>query len=385
MKVTFPHMGNIWVTIQTLFESLGVEVIVPPMSSKRTLNLGTKIAPEAACLPLKVNLGNYIEAAEQGADTIVITGGIGPCRFGLYGEVERQIMQDAGYDYDAVILEAPDGNLAGLAQRIRYLAGRQNSWTKIIQAIHFAYTKSIAMDRIEHLFHQARPILNDPVRTEMMYTKAQHNLAQAMSYRSVKETVHLVQENITEKLEKQRSECEGDPERPPLRIAVIGEIYTILDPFTSLEAERQFGNLGIHVDRSIYLSGWVGAHVFQGMAKGYRPLKPYKQLAKPYLKHFVGGHGLETVGAAVYFSQRGFDGIVQLLPLNCMPEIVASSILPEIERDYGVPVMSLTVDEHTGTAGFQTRLEAFADLLARRSRPDRNAVQGVDGYRVSGK
>ncbi len=81
MKVTFPHMGNAWIVIQTLFESLNVEVVVPPINSKRTLQLGTRLSPESACLPLKLNLGNYIEAVNEGADTIVITGGVGPCRF----------------------------------------------------------------------------------------------------------------------------------------------------------------------------------------------------------------------------------------------------------------------------------------------------------------
>ncbi len=107
MKVTFPHMGNAWIVIQTLFNALDIEVVVPPKNSKRTLDLGAKLAPESACLPFKVNLGNYLEAAELGADTIVITGGIGPCRFGYYGELERKILCEAGYPFELVVLEPP--------------------------------------------------------------------------------------------------------------------------------------------------------------------------------------------------------------------------------------------------------------------------------------
>ena len=108
-------MGNLWIMAQTLFESVNIDVVVPPENSKRTITLGTKFSPESACLPLKLNLGNFIEAAEKGADTIAMTGGIGPCRFGYYGEVERQILKDAGYPYDVVILEPPDGSFLGLA------------------------------------------------------------------------------------------------------------------------------------------------------------------------------------------------------------------------------------------------------------------------------
>lgn len=362
MKVTFPHMGNAWIVIQTLFESLNVEVVVPPINSKRTLQLGTRLSPESACLPMKLNLGNYIEATNQGADTIVITGGIGPCRFGYYGEVERQILRDAGYAYDLVTLEPPDGSVLGLAGRIRYLAGSKNSWLKIIKALRFAYLKSVALDRVEDLIHVARPRLPNQRKTEKLYEDAKLRIAQTMSEIGVKDTVRWVQESIRE-----RQEAIDPSERlsKPLRIGIIGEIYTMLDTYTSVGIEEELGHLGVEVDRSIYLSGWVGNHVFQGLAPGYRSIKSYPGHAKPFLPHFVGGHGQETVGAAVKFAKEGFDGIIQIFPLSCMPEIVAASILPKVQEAYKVPIMTLIVDEHTGHAGMQTRLEAFADLLQR--------------------
>ena len=362
MKVTFPHMGNAWIVIQTLFESLNVEVVVPPINSKRTLQLGTRLSPESACLPLKLNLGNYIEAVNEGADTIVITGGIGPCRFGYYGEVERQILRDAGYAYDVVTLEPPDGSLLGLAGRIRYLAGSRNSWVKILKALRFAYLKSVALDRVEDLIHAARPRLPNPRETEKLYEDAKIRLAHTMTDIGVKDTVRWVQESIRERQgELNPSEQFGKP----LRIGIIGEIYTILDPYSSGGIEEELGRLGVEVDRSLYLSGWVGNHVFQGLAPGYRSIKSYPGHAKPFLPHFVGGHGQETVGAAVKFAREGFDGIIQIFPLSCMPEIVAASILPKVQEAYKVPIMTLIVDEHTGQAGMKTRLEAFVDLLER--------------------
>jgi len=356
-------MGNAWIVIQTLFESLNVEVVVPPANSKRTLTLGTKLSPESACLPLKLNLGNYIEVADKGADTIVITGGIGPCRFGYYGEMERQILRDAGYDYEVVILEPPDGSLLGLFKRIRYLAGTNNSWAQILKAMRFAYRKSVALDRVEDLIHAARPRLPQQMETEKLYEDATSRLAQTMTDKGLQETVRWVQESIRERLQEAQRTSEGL--RDPLRIGIIGEIYTILDPYTSGDVEQYLGRLGVEVDRSIYLSGWTGNHVFQGLAPGYRSIRSYPRHAKPYLPHFVGGHGQETVGAAVKFAREGFDGIIQIFPLSCMPEIVAASVLPQVQQAYKVPIMTLIVDEHTGQAGVQTRLEAFVDLLER--------------------
>ncbi|MHB8156897.1 MAG: CoA protein activase, partial [Desulfocucumaceae bacterium] len=100
--------------------------------------------------------------------------------------------------------------------------------------------------------------------------------------------------------------------------------------------------------------------------KGLRSSHLYTKLAYPYIRHFVGGHGQETLGAAVYYKNSGYDGIIQILPFTCMPEIVAQSILPSFSLDTGMPVMTLIVDEQTGESGFMTRLEAFVDLLAER-------------------
>ena len=46
-----------------------------------------------------------------------------------------------------------------------------------------------------------------------------------------------------------------------------------------------------------------------------------------------------------------------------MPEIVAQSTFSSIYEKYGVPIMSLVVDELTGEVGYQTRIEAFVDML----------------------
>jgi len=51
--------------------------------------------------------------------------------------------------------------------------------------------------------------------------------------------------------------------------------------------------------------------------------------------------------------------------MTCMPEIVSRAILPQVEKDYGIPILYLIVDEQTGEAGFQTRLEAFVDYISK--------------------
>ena len=120
MIITFPHMGQVYIPLKALFDDLGVSVIIPPPVSNKTLEIGTLIAPEMACLPMKINLGNYIQSIEKGADTVVLTGSCGPCRFGYYGIVEQEILQDQGYHVDMVILmhlgATPENCLVGYAR-----------------------------------------------------------------------------------------------------------------------------------------------------------------------------------------------------------------------------------------------------------------------------
>ena len=66
------------------------------------------------------------------------------------------------------------------------------------------------------------------------------------------------------------------------------------------------------------------------------------------------------------FAERGFDGVIQLAPFSCIPEIVAKGILPQVSHDQEIPVMTIFLDEMMGKAGMQTRLEAFVDLLLQR-------------------
>ena len=72
MKITFPHMGTLWIPLKTLFTHLGNETVVPPPITRRTIEIGNMYSPEYACLPLKINVGNFVEALEMGADTIVM-------------------------------------------------------------------------------------------------------------------------------------------------------------------------------------------------------------------------------------------------------------------------------------------------------------------------
>lgn len=358
MKVTFPHIGTGYIGIKALLEALGLEVVVPPKSSKRTLSLGVKYAPEFACLPFKINLGNFIEAIEAGADVIVMGGGIGPCRFGYYAEVQREILRDLGYSFEMVVLEPPQGKVGHLIDRVKQLVGPVTA-RQIIDAARIAWVKVAAADALEKEAQRVRAFEVRRGDADRVLEKAFSAIDAADSVRAVK----LAREEWLRRLD----EVEQDPSLTPLRIGIVGEVYVVLDPFSNLFTEKHLGELGVWVDRKIWAGEWVKENIFLDIFRiGGR--SHAKELAQPYLCHFVGGHGVDTVGNAVEYARRGFDGVIQIAPFTCMPEIVAQSVLPSVSRDLGIPSITLVFDEHTGEAGMRTRLEAFCDLLEMRRR-----------------
>ena len=356
MKITFPHMGNTYIASKALMEDLGNEVILPPKCSKRTLELGTKYSPESICLPLKINIGNYIESIENGADTILITGSCGPCRFGFYSLLQKEILKDLGYTADMIVFDPPDGKPMELVRRIMQASGTSNPY-KIIKSMYRGRRVLEAADDLTDYSNKLRPIAKNSYLVDVIMDEFYNSIERV---NGVEEILSLV-EKSKEKLKK----LDIDKKIKPIKIGIVGEIYTILEPFVNLEIERKLGHLGVHVDKSLTPSKWVKHHLFSGFW-GSKEERHVRKEAKAYLDAMVGGHGRETIGSTVIYAKEGYDGIIQILPLTCMPEIVAESILPTIQKDLDIPIMTLVVDEMTGEAGFQTRLEAFVDLLRKR-------------------
>jgi len=139
------------------------------------------------------------------------------------------------------------------------------------------------------------------------------------------------------------------------------------EPYVNLDLEKLLGSLGVEVVRSAYISDWINENILYNPSRLFRKMR-FKRAAKPYLSCFVGGHGWESVGDTILFAEKKFDGIIHILPFTCTPEIVAQSILTNVSRDYKIPILTLSLDEHSGQAGFLTRVEAFIDMVRERKR-----------------
>jgi len=350
MIVTFPHMGTLHVVLSALFKGLGCEVLVPPPVSKKTLELGAAWSPETVCLPFKITLGSFIEALENGADTLVTCGGVGPCRLGYYAEIQRGILQALGYRFEMIVIE-PDW--VDVLKKFRYLSRGQNMY-KIYQAFRLAGAKMIALDSIERQATYVRAREKQAGTVDRIWHEAVDKIAAINDPRIVMQ--------VAAEVCRQFDALELNSSCDPLRIGLVGEIFVMLEPYVNLELVRFLGRLGVEVNKTMYLSDYVRGHLMH--LPHYRKLnRQLEKLARPYLGHYVGGHGIKSVGQTVNLANMAYDGIVHVFPFSCMPEVIAKNILPYISQREGIPVLSLAFDEQSGLAGIHTRLEAFVDLL----------------------
>lgn len=356
MKITFPHMGNVYITVKVLLDELGLDYIIPPFNNKEALEIGTVYAPESACLPLKINLGNFIQAHAKGADTIIMAGGCGPCRFGYYGVMEREILKDAGFDMEVIMLEMYRGHIKEFMEKIKRLTGSLDLY-KIYKTLKRTAEISRMVDELERLTYRIRP--RERVRgcTDRVYKAFREDIKRFKGYEAMKEYI--------EATVKKLNDIDIDRSFVPMKAGIVGEIYTTIDSHTSFNIDSRLGSMGIEVERPVTISNWIIDHIIKNAL--HLPVdQSYKEAARPYLGTMIGGHAQETIGNSVLFAQAGYDGLVQIYPLTCMPEIVAQSILPNISRDFDIPVLTLIIDVMSGEAGYLTRLEAFGDLLKKR-------------------
>lgn len=359
MRVTFPHMGSAWVGIRYLLTEIGFEVIVPPPISRATLARGAKYSPEMICLPFKVMIGNYLEAVDLGAETIFMLGGIGPCRLGYYAEVQREILQDLGLPVQMIVLERSNF-VQEIGQAARRM-GKRISWVKLLPLVRFALAKVTYLDQLENCLLEKRYLEKEQGSCSRLFAHIMRRVDAAATWR---ELSSIRQETNLRLPQLLRPEADK-----PLRIGFIGEIYMLIENGVNFHLGERLGNLGAAVTRNLHGSSWVKEHLLtDGRALLNR--MSLKHNCRPYLAQSVGGHCFETIGYAVRYAKEGYDGLLQVLPLTCMPEIIAESILPTIGRDYGIPLMTITLDEHAGEAGVLTRLEAFVDMLGNRRDAD---------------
>lgn len=133
-----------------------------------------------------------------------------------------------------------------------------------------------------------------------------------------------------------------------LKIGIVGHPYNIYDPYISLDFLSRLKRQKINIQT---LEN-VPADCIETQTAS---------LAKPIFWTYE----KEVVGTVMHWLRtKAVDGVIYLLAFACGPDSMMQVLIEEEARKHPeVPLMSIVIDEHSGEAGFLTRLEAFTDML----------------------
>jgi len=342
MKITFPYWGNYTIAFELLAKKLGLEVVPPEKTTPKTIEKGVKIAPEMYCFPLKVNLGNFLEAIERGADTILMPTALGgSCRLRYYAFVQDKVLKEEGKDANFIIFDQS----LDIFSKMKKIS--RASFFKMISATIFTLKVLNFIEKLEKKAQYLRPREIEKGDTDRILNSAFKRLREIQKF---SELLKLEKE-VSKELDQIKIERKKVP-----KVGIVGEIYTVCDHAINFEIERKLGNLGIEVHREMSLLYHLKKKIF------FKDFFIQRKI-KPYLGSTVGGHGRDAIYEMLKYVKEGFDGVIQLLPAYCMPESTVRPILEKIHQETKIPFLSLSLDEQVAEAGIDTRIEAFVDVV----------------------
>lgn len=348
-------MGNAYIALSALVGSLGAEVVIPPRPTRQTIDLGALHAPEFVCLPFKVNMGDNLRALEMGSDTLAMVSGMWACRFGYYGRLQHQILRDAGYEFDSILLGRDDLKVVYNKFRPTASGNLTVAWLK---AFRLFRKKAIAVDAVERKTRQIMPFEKERGSATGALRESLERIHAAASVKEVS-TAEKSSLSLLDSIDLKNN---GDK---PLQIAVVGEIYTVLEPAINFDIERRLGEKGILVHPIMSVYKWLFRPLKVDPSITFEELRA-RRVARPYVPYVLGGEEHQTITGTIDAARKGYDGVIHLYPFTCMPENICRTILPKIESEYDIPLLNLCLDEHASPTGIETRLEAFVDLLTQR-------------------
>lgn len=344
--ISFPHLGDYYIPIKFLLEHLiPYKIIESPPITKKTIELGTKHSPDFVCIPFKYNLGNFIETLENGANVLLQAGG--GCRYGYYPEVQAQILKDLGYEFELYSLaENGKTSLKTIYKTIQKV-NPDITFKKVAYYTCLTLLMIRYMDKIDNYIRlnigfetEKNSFIN--LKKEMLtdFSKCKGILSLTKKYFHYKKLFKKI------KINKPKN-C--------LKVGIIGELYTSMEPFASYFLETELAKMNIQVKRFTNVSYLL-------YEKNILVKKYLKKIPK-YCKYELGADGMDNVYRAQYLINHGYDGLIHIKPFGCTPEIGAMPIIRNVCQDNKVPIIYFSFDSQTSETGIKTRLEAFYDML----------------------
>lgn len=190
-----------------------------------------------------------------------------------------------------------------------------------------------------------------PITKECIYATDVNDLYKSMSNIGLKITKNRkkILKAFNKAIKAQKEYTYGlNDKNYNLKIALLGHPYNVYDKFMNMNIVNKLHKLNIGV-----------------ITENFVPREQINKFTKELFKRPFWTFAKNSYGASAYFYEnKSVDGIIYLSSFACgIDSVVTELIKDRLEK---FPFMVMKIDEQTGQVGFDTRLEAFADMIERR-------------------
>jgi predicted nucleotide-binding protein (sugar kinase/HSP70/actin superfamily) len=312
---------------KTFFESLGAQIVVSQKTNKSMFDQGAKYCVNEACLPLKIFHAHAASLREK-ADFIFIP----------------RLRSIKRYEYICP-------KFTGLPDMIR--SSIPDLPPIIDTEINLHKDKSKLMDAF---FEAGSFFTADRGEIKSAYQKA---VAEHKRYLAQMQKGSLVNDI----LERKETPQNGD-----LKIGVMGHMYNLYDEYANISVMKKLLQEKVKITTPEMISQEIIDKKAEQM-----PKKLFWSFAR------------KLMGAAIYFTEKkNVDGVIYLMSFGCGIDSFIAELCERRLRKSGIPFCLLVLDEHSGQAGVNTRIEAFLDMLRWR-RDDESYFSPYGKYLCLGK
>lgn len=294
---------------KSFFLNLGAEVIFSPPTNKKMLDLGSRYVVDEACLPVKVFFG-HVNYLKDKVDFVF---------------TPRVVSVEKGEYTCPKFMGIPDMLLS--IDNLPKLIGPTIDLTKKDKTL------------LQTVFEVGRIFSKNHYSIALSWFKANKNLEK------------FNQQWINQCFPQELNVPMVKRENSNLSLCVIGHEYILYDPFLSMNLLGKLAKLNVVV-----------------LTPEMLPDSVINEEVKDFPKKIFYNFAKKSLGATLNYSRRSeISGFINISSFGCGPDSMSNSIINHyLKIGNNKPLLNLVIDEHTGEAGINTRIEAFYDLLLRR-------------------
>lgn len=308
------------------FSALGFQIVLSDKTTTKLINNGSQHVVSDTCLPIKVFVGHVLNLLEKGCDTIFIPS-----------------IQSTAYKVNNCT------KIRGLPEIIRNVVNKPFKMIEpTLDKTNNLGFKDFCAETANQLGIFNENLINNAIKSGWKY----YNNFQQMTLAGVS-----FDDALQACLNNQTISYREDIVRP-LSVVIMAHGYNLFDDRISMKLMQKLDAMGV---------------------KSYTGLNVQKQDAINSIQKLgeiqYWANELDLTGTAAYYMLNNkVDGIIALSAFGCGPDSLMVDEIQYHAKEKNIPMINLNIDEHTGEAGFVTRVEAFVDMLIRRKRKNMQKI-----------